>query len=127
MAAPRRKLYLIDGYSNIFRAFYAIRDLTNSKGLPTNAVYGFVTMLRKLLADQQPDLIAAAFDTRGPTFRTVLDAEYKANRPSMPDDLAVQVPAAMVWGVQYTCVRDARKDDGFAGFEDRGELLIHGC
>ena len=92
MTAPRR-LLLLDGSSQLYRAYHAIRPLTGPDGKPTHAVYGFVTMLRKLLADQQPDLIAAAFDTRGPTFRTGLDAEYKANRPSMPDDLAVQVPA----------------------------------
>ena len=92
MTAPRR-LLLLDGSSQLYRAYHAIRPLTGPDGKPTHAVYGFVTMLRKLLADQRPDLIAAAFDTRGPTFRTGLDAEYKANRPSMPDDLAVQVPA----------------------------------
>ena len=92
MTAPRR-LLLLDGSSQLYRAYHAIRPLTGPDGKPTHAVYGFVTMLRKLLAEQQPDLIAAAFDTRGPTFRTGLDAEYKANRPSMPDDLAVQVPA----------------------------------
>ena len=92
MSAPRR-LLLLDGSSQLYRAYHAIRPLTSPDGKPTHAVYGFVTMLRKLLAEQQPDLIAAAFDTRGPTFRTGLDAEYKANRPSMPDDLAAQVPA----------------------------------
>ena len=92
-ASGHGRLYLIDGSSQLYRAYHAIRELTGPDGGPTNAVYGFVNMLRKLLADHAPDLIAAAFDTRGPTFRTGLDAEYKANRPSMPDDLAVQVPA----------------------------------
>ena len=92
MTAPSR-LLLLDGSSQLYRAYHAIRPLTGPDGKPTHAVYGFVTMLRKLIADQQPDLIAAAFDTRGPTFRNSLDPEYKANRPSMPDDLAVQVPA----------------------------------
>ena len=92
MTTPSR-LLLLDGSSQLYRAYHAIQPLTAPDGKPTHAVFGFVTMLRKLIADQQPDLVAAAFDTRGPTFRNSLDAEYKANRPSMPDDLAVQVPA----------------------------------
>ena len=92
MTAPGR-LLLLDGSSQLYRAYHAIRPLSGPDGMPTHAVFGFVTMLRKLIADQQPDLVAAAFDTRGPTFRNSLDPKYKANRPSMPDDLAVQVPA----------------------------------
>ena len=92
MTAPGR-LLLLDGSSQLYRAYHAIRPLSGPDGKPTHAVFGFVTMLRKLIADQQPDLVAAAFDTRGPTFRNSLDPEYKANRPSMPDDLAEQVPA----------------------------------
>lgn len=76
----------------MYRAYHAIRALTGPDGQPTNAVYGFVTMLRKLVADHQPDLIAAAFDLRGPTFRSELAADYKANRAPMPPDLVEQVP-----------------------------------
>src|ERR1700683_1201194 len=75
----RPRLFLIDGYSSIFRAFYAIRKLSNSKGEPTNAVYGFVTMLRKLLREEQPDLIGVALDV-GKTFRSERFEAYKANR-----------------------------------------------
>jgi DNA polymerase-1 len=91
MATTRPRLFLIDGYSNIFRAFYAIRNLSNSKGEPTNAVYGFVTMLRKLLREEQPELIGVALDV-GKTFRSERFAEYKANRAPMPEDLASQMP-----------------------------------
>jgi DNA polymerase-1 len=91
-AAPRRqRLFLIDGYSNIFRAFYAIRNLSNSKGEPTNAVYGFVTMLRKLLREEQPELLGVALDV-GKTFRSERFEGYKANRTPMPEDLASQMP-----------------------------------
>lgn len=76
----------------MYRAYHAIRGLTGPDGKSTNAVYGFVTMLRKLIADHDPGLIVAAFDLRGPTFRTELAANYKANRPPMPPDLAEQVP-----------------------------------
>ena len=76
----------------MYRAYHAIRALTGPDGQPTNAVYGFVTTLRKLIADHQPELIAAAFDLRGPTFRSELAADYKANRAPMPPDLVEQVP-----------------------------------
>ena len=84
-------VFLIDGTAQMYRAYHAIRDLTGPDGKATNAVFGFVTMLRKLINDHQPALIAAAFDLRGPTFRTEIDVNYKANRPPMPDDLSEQV------------------------------------
>src|SRR5215210_1624658 len=87
----RPRLYLIDGYSNIFRAFYAIRNLSNSRGEPTNAVYGFVTMLRKLLREDKPDLVGVALDI-GKTFRNEKFEDYKANRTPMPEDLQSQIP-----------------------------------
>jgi DNA polymerase I len=88
----RPRLYLIDGYSNIFRAFYAIRNLSNSRGEPTNAVYGFVTMLRKLLREEDPELVGVALEGGGERVRTARFAEYKANRAPMPEDLAGQIP-----------------------------------
>ncbi len=87
------KLYLIDGSSYIFRAFYGIRQfLSNSKGLPTNALYGFTTMLSKVVRDEQPDYLAVVFDSKGKTFRHDLYPEYKANRDVPPEDLAEQFP-----------------------------------
>lgn len=86
------RLFLIDGSSQMYRAYHAIRGLTGPDGRSTNAVYGFVTMLRKLLTDHQPVLIAAAFDLPGPTFRSDLAADYKATRKPMPPDLAEQIP-----------------------------------
>ena len=89
---PLKKIFLIDGSSYIFRAFFAIRGLSTSKGLPTNAIFGFTSMLLKILRDLKPDGVAMVFDTKAPTFRNDLYKEYKANRPEMPDDLAVQIP-----------------------------------
>jgi DNA polymerase I len=86
------KVFLIDGMSHIFRAHYAIRGLTNSQGVPTNAVYGFATMLRKLIRQYQPQYLAVVFDGSQPTFRHEAYQEYKANRTAMPEDLAVQFP-----------------------------------
>ncbi|MFQ5526459.1 MAG: DNA polymerase I [Thermoanaerobaculia bacterium] len=93
MPEPKReRLYLIDGYSNIFRAFYAIRNLSNSKGFPTNAIYGFHNMLRKLLREEEPELIGVAWDVSEPTVRTEKFEDYKANRSPTPEDLKPQLP-----------------------------------
>ena len=86
------RLFLIDGSSQMYRAYHAIRGLTGPDGKSTNAVYGFATMLRKLIADHAPTHIAASFDLAGPTIRDDLVTDYKANRTPMPSDLAEQVP-----------------------------------
>src|SRR4029079_2364263 len=84
-------LFLIDGNNQMYRAYHAIRGLSGPDGRSTNAVYGFVTMLRKLIVDHQPAYIGASFDLAGPTFRDALVSDYKANRTAMPDDLAEQI------------------------------------
>jgi DNA polymerase-1 len=89
-----KTLYLVDGTSQLFRAYFAIHGLTNAEGLPTGAVYGFTTMLQKLLRDEQPAHIGVAFDLGGPVFRHERYPEYKANRPPTPEDLHVQAPYA---------------------------------
>jgi DNA polymerase I len=89
--AGRKKVALIDGSSYIYRAFYAVRGLANSKGFPTGAVYGFVGMLRKVVNDIRPDYLLVAYDAKGPTFRHELFGDYKAHRPEMPDDLKPQI------------------------------------
>jgi len=87
-----KTIYLIDGTAYIHRAYHAIRGLTNSKGLPTNAVFGFTRMLIKLMDDRNPEYVGMFFDAKGPTFRHDLYADYKANRPPMAEDMAVQIP-----------------------------------
>ncbi len=89
-AAPT--LFLIDGSNQMYRAYHAIRGLTGPDGKSTNAVYGFINMLRKLIADHQPEYAAASFDLPSETFRSKLSVDYKANREAMPGDLAEQVP-----------------------------------
>ena len=88
-----KRLFLIDGYSTIFRAFYAIRGLSTSAGEPTNAIYGFINILRKLLREEEPPLLGIALDVGRATVRTEAYAEYKANRAPMPEDLKAQMPA----------------------------------
>lgn len=87
-----KKIYLIDGSAYIYRAYHAIRELSNSKGLPTNAVFGFTKMLLKLIEEKSPKYLGMFFDAKGPTFRHAMFEAYKANRPPMPDDLSVQIP-----------------------------------
>jgi len=87
-----KTIYMIDGSAYIYRAYHAVRGLSNSKGLPTNAVFGFTRMLLKLIEDRSPEYIGMFFDSKGPTFRHKIYKEYKANRPPMPEDLSVQIP-----------------------------------
>ena len=92
MADARSTLYLVDGSGYMFRAFHAIPPLNNSRGLPTNATFGFLRMVLKLLKDTRPGHIAMVFDPPGKTFRDDLFESYKANRTEMPSDLGVQIP-----------------------------------
>ena len=100
-------LYLIDGSAYIYRAFFALPPLSNSKGLQTNAVYGFTTMLLKVLRDHKPDYVAVVFDERGPTVRHVEYKEYKAQRPPMPQGMQTQIPYIhrVVEAMAVPCIR----------------------
>ncbi len=86
------KLVLIDGHSILNRAFYGVPDLTNSKGLHTNAVYGFLNIMLKILDEEKADHLAVAFDRKEPTFRHKMYADYKGTRKPMPEELREQVP-----------------------------------
>ncbi|MBF0454080.1 MAG: DNA polymerase I [Magnetococcales bacterium] len=91
-STDKKKLFLIDGSGYIFRAFYGIRNISRRDGFPTNALFGFIKMLQKVVLEQKPDLLAIVFDEKGPTFRNTLDANYKANRKPMPEELRPQIP-----------------------------------
>ena len=86
------KIVLIDGHSILNRAFYGIPDLTNAAGLHTNAVYGFLNILFKILDEEQPDYLTVAFDVHAPTFRHKMYAQYKGTRKPMAEELREQVP-----------------------------------
>ena len=88
----RRKLVLIDGHSILNRAFYGVPDLTNGKGLHTNAVYGFLNIMFRILEEEQPDYLTVAFDVHAPTFRHEIYKDYKGTRKPMPQELREQVP-----------------------------------
>ncbi|MEE8266463.1 MAG: DNA polymerase I [Acidiferrobacterales bacterium] len=89
--AKNKRLILVDGSSYLYRAFHAMPQFTNSRGEPTGAAYGIVNMLRKLLAEYDPAHIAVVFDAKGETFRDAIYADYKANRPPMPEELSAQI------------------------------------
>ncbi len=91
MALPK-KIFLIDGSAFLYRAFHAIRSLSTAKGHPTNATFGFTRILLKLLKDNTPEYAVVLFDVKGPTFRHKMYDQYKANRPPMPEELAIQIP-----------------------------------
>ena len=112
-------LVLIDGPNYVFRAFHAVRhNLTNSKGEPTNAVFGYVQMLRSVLKDLNPTHVAVAFDPKDGTFRNRIYADYKAHRPPMPEDLAAQWPTILdvtdAFRLNRICIEDYEADDVIA-------------
>jgi DNA polymerase-1 len=112
-----RTLLLVDGSSYLYRAFHVpnLQQLSNSRGEPTGAVYGVTNMLRSLIRDYQPEHMAVVFDARGKTFRHELYPEYKANRPSMPEELAAQVEplhaVVRAMGLPLLQVPDVEADD----------------
>ena len=120
----RPKLFLVDGNSFLYRAFYAIHSLSNSKGEPTNAIYGFITMLKKLLAETQPQYAAICFDRPEPTFRHEKLKTYKANRKPMPEDLVPQIEPIK----QYCRLANLAvfEEPGFEADDIIGTLAIQG-
>jgi DNA polymerase-1 len=113
--SERKKLYLIDGPNIAFRAFFAIGGMTNSAGLPTNALFGFTNMLLKLVRDEKPDYLAVTWDPKGGSFRDRQFPEYKGTRPDMPDALRAQMPhferVAEAFDIPYLCIDDFEADD----------------
>ena len=118
------KLVLVDGSSYLYRAFHALPPLANSKGEPTGAVYGVLNMLNKLVKEQAPERIAVVFDAPGKTFRDDLFAEYKANRPAMPDELRAQIAplleAVEAQGLPLLRIAGVEADDVIGTLATRG-------
>ena len=112
------KLHVVDGSGYIFRAYWAIRNLTNPRGEPVNAIHGFANMLEKLLRDETPSHLCLVFDADAHTFRSDLHPEYKANRSPPPEDLIAQVPriheVADAFGIRRFVVDGVEADDVIA-------------
>ena len=114
------KIVLIDGHSILNRAFYGVPDLTNSEGMHTNAVYGFLNIMFKILDTEKPEYLTVAFDVKKPTFRHEMFKEYKGTRKPMPEELRQQVPVIQdvleAMGItivkrrkrSYSCIRRQR-------------------
>ena len=130
------KLVLVDGNSLMYRAYHALPPLDNGEGVPTNAVYGFLSMLFKALSDEKPGYCAVAFDPHGPTFRHADYEAYKGDRPPTPDDLRPQFPIArellQAMGIEILCVERYEADDLLGTLSKKAEaagfetLLITG-
>jgi DNA polymerase-1 len=114
------KLLLVDGHYYIYRSFFAIRNLSNSKGEPTNAIYGFVKTIRKMLKDVQPDVAAVVWDEGLPQRRTELQPEYKTNRAEMPDEMRAQLDVIRdlvpKMGLASLSLPDTEADDLIASY-----------
>lgn len=119
------KLLLIDGHSILNRAFYGIPDLTNSAGLHTNAVYGFLNIMFKFIEEEKPTNIAVAFDVKKPTFRHEIFSEYKGTRKPMPNELREQVPlikeVLQAMGIKIIELPGYEADDVIGTLSKRGE------
>tara|TARA_Y100001934_G_scaffold277426_1_gene376226 strand:+ start:1719 stop:4418 length:2700 start_codon:yes stop_codon:yes gene_type:complete len=127
------RIVLVDGSSYLYRAFHAMPPLMNSKGNPTGAAYGVVNMMRRLMEDYKPDFIGVVFDAPGRTFRDDMYPEYKANRPSMPDELRQQIEPihaiVKAMGLPLLHIRGVEADDVIGTLSDQAaadglEVLI---
>ena len=113
----QKKLVLIDGSSYLFRAYHTrlSQNMTSPTGFPTQAIFIVINMLRKLVKDEQPDLVAVVFDAKGKTFRNDIYPQYKANRPPMPDDLRLQIEPLheiiKAQGLPLVCIEGVEADD----------------
>jgi len=121
----RERLVIIDGQSYIYRAFFAIRRLSNSKGLPTNAIYGFVQMMQKVVKELTPEYLCIVFDSKEKTFRHEIYNEYKAHRPPMPDDLSIQIPHIQkivdAYNIKKLAISGYEADDIIATLAKKGK------
>ena len=118
---------LVDGSSYLFRAYHAMPDMSNSKREPTGTIYGVINMMRRLLKDYNPEYLAVVFDAKGKTFRNDMYKEYKANRPSMPDDLAQQIEPIhniiKAMGLPLICVPGVEADDVIGTLSEQATAL----
>jgi DNA polymerase-1 len=118
LSPPPAKILVVDGTNSLYRAFFAIPGLRAPDGSPTNAAYGFVNMLSKVLREEAPDIAIVVFDARGKTFRHELYADYKAGRDAQPEDLSAQIPLVRelveAWRVPIVEVSGVEADDVIA-------------
>jgi DNA polymerase-1 len=119
----RKRIFLVDGNSYLYRAFYATPHLTNSRGIPTNAIYAFISMIKKLRNTENPDTLVIIFDSKAPSFRAAISKEYKAQRPPMPGNLIAQVP--YVKGIVEAMGLPMLEKEGYEADDIIGTIVEH--
>ena len=119
-----KKILAVDGNSIINRAFYGIRPLSTREGLYTHAVYGFLTTMRRLTEEERPDALCVTFDRKAPTFRHKMDADYKATRKPMPEELAAQLPLSkdLCRAMGFTVI----EKEGYEAYQTRLSTSLSG-
>lgn len=121
-----KKFFIIDGNSLIYRTFYALPPLTNSRGLQTNALYGFASIINKIIEEEKPDYFGVAFDEKKPTFRHKEFGDYKAGRLKMPEELAMQIPLLHkmldAFGIKKISLAGFEADDLIGTLSKMGEM-----
>jgi DNA polymerase-1 len=119
----RKRIFLVDGNSYLYRAFYATPHLANSRGIPTNAIYAFISMIKKLRNTENPDTLVIIFDSKAPSFRAAISKEYKAQRPPMPGNLIAQVP--YVKGIVEAMGLPMLEKEGYEADDIIGTIVEH--
>jgi DNA polymerase I len=119
----RKRIFLVDGNSYLYRAFYATPHLSNSRGIPTNAIYAFISMIKKLRNTENPDTLVIIFDSKAPSFREAISKEYKAQRPPMPGNLIAQVP--YVKGIVEAMGLPILEKEGYEADDIIGTIVEH--
>ena len=119
----RKRIFLVDGNSYLYRAFYATPHLSNSRGIPTNAIYAFISMIKKLRNAENPDTLVIVFDSKAPSFREAISKEYKAQRPPMPGNLIAQVP--YVKGIVEAMGLPMLEKEGYEADDIIGTIVEH--
>jgi DNA polymerase I len=119
----RKRIFLVDGNSYLYRAFYATPHLANSKGTPTNAIYAFISMIKKLRNAENPDTLVIIFDSKVPSFRSAISKAYKAQRPPMPGNLIAQVP--YVKGIVEAMGLPMLEKEGYEADDIIGTIVEH--
>ncbi len=119
----RKRIFLVDGNSYLYRAFYATPHLSNSRGIPTNAIYAFISMIKKLRNTEVPNILVIVFDSKVPSFREAISKEYKAQRPPMPGNLIAQVP--YVKGIVEAMGLPVLEKEGYEADDIIGTIVEH--
>ncbi len=128
---PRHPIYLIDGSSYIYRAFYAFSDLKTKDGFPTNALFIILRLLLKILRQENPKFACFVIDGKGPTFRNDIDTTYKANRLKMPEQLSMQIPPILegvnLLGIKTVVAQGFEADDYIASMCELFKKRVAHC